>query len=482
MEKATGKAHGGMSRIILKAMGIFGGVQVLNILCSIIRTKLVALWIGPVGVGLFGLFNQALEMINTATNLGVRNSSVRDISQAVEHRDKSLIARIVTVVRRWSLWLGMGGAIITLAISPALSKFSFGDYNHVWSFAALAVAVLFMALTNGEYAVLQGLSKLKRLARVTVSGTVGGLLISIPLFYFLRERSVLPSILAYALCLVAAAFLLKDKEYPSAQVSGRETVTMGSGFIKLGVFMTLGSFVSMLASYAFVSWLNTRGGTEAVGFYQAGYTLVDKYAGLVFAALGMEFYPRLSRVAESSKRLRVFVSHEINIALMVLAPLLMGFVLLRVPLIHLLYRADFDVITTFISWGAVGTLFRAISWCLAFVMLAKGHGKIFLITETLSAVTVLTLNILCYSLWGVDGLGYAYLASYIIYTVVVAIVYFGVYRLTLSRSCWLSLLAATLACSAMVLLVNCMCWVGAIVLLILVSIISLRNTWISWKG
>lgn len=479
---ATGKAHGGMSRLILKAMGIFGGVQVLGILCSIIRTKLVALWIGPVGVGLFGIFNQALEMINMATNLGVRNSSVRDISQAMEHRDQSLIARIVTVVRRWSLWLGMAGALITLAIAPALSRFSFGDYSHVWHFAALAVAVLFMALTNGEYAVLQGLSKLKRLARVTVSGTVGGLLISIPLFYFLRERSVLPSILAYALCLLVAAFVLKDKQYPAAQVSRREVVNMGEGFIKLGVFMTLGSFVSMLASYAFVSWLNTRGGTQAVGFYQAGYTMVDKYAGLVFAALGMEFYPRLSRVAGSDKRLRVFVSHEINIALMVLAPILMLFVLLRVPLIHLLYRGDFDVIATYISWGAVGTLFRAVSWCMAFVMLAKGHGKIFLVTETVSAVTVLVLNMLCYSQWGVDGLGYAYLLSYIIYTAVVAVVYFGVYRLKLNNWCWLALSVTVTTCVVMVLLVNRMHWGGAISLLVLVAIISARYTWLSWKG
>ena len=155
---ATGSKRDGMSRVILKAMGIFGGVQVLSILCSVIRTKLVALWIGPVGVGLFGLFNQALEMINTATNLGVRNSSVRDISQAVEHRDSSHIARVVTVVRRWSLWLGLGGALLTVAIAPALSRFTFGDFNHTWSFVALSLAVLFMALTNGEYAVLQGLA------------------------------------------------------------------------------------------------------------------------------------------------------------------------------------------------------------------------------------------------------------------------------------------------------------------------------------
>ena len=205
----------GISKVILKAMGIFGGVQVLNILCSLVRNKLVALWIGPAGVGLFALFNQALEMINIATNLGVRNSSVRDISQAVEKREEGLISRILIVVRRWSLWLGLGGALITMALAPALSRMSFGDYSHLWYYVALSAAVLFMALTNGEYAVLQGLSKQKRLARVTVSGTVSGLLISIPMFYYLGEDSVLPSIIAYAFCLMIAMVIPSSTTSPS---------------------------------------------------------------------------------------------------------------------------------------------------------------------------------------------------------------------------------------------------------------------------
>jgi len=480
MDRSGGK-HGGMSRVILKAMGIFGGVQVLRILCSVIRTKLVAMWIGPLGVGLFGLFNQALEMINVATNLGVRNSSVRDISQAVEHRDKSLIARIITVVRRWSLWLGLGGALLTLAISPLLSKFTFGDFDHLWSFAALSVAVLFMALTNGEYAVLQGLSKLKRLARVTVIGTIGGLLISIPLFYFLREDSVLPSIIAYALCVVVAALVLKDKQYPVAKVTNRETVVMGAGFIKLGVFMTLGSFVAIIASYVFVSWLNTYSGTETVGFYQAGYTLIDKYAGLVFTALGMEFYPRLAKVADSAKRLRVFVSHEINISFMVLTPLLLAFILLRSQLVWLLYSSEFEVIINYISWGVVGTVLRAMSWCMAFVMLAKGDGKIFLLTETLSAVVGLSLNILCYRAWGVDGLGYSYLAWYAIYTLIVAVVYFGIYRLKMSVRCFVNMLFIICLCVAMIFLMEYGWWIVALSLFLLTSIICLYLAYSSWK-
>ena len=470
-----------MSQVILKAMGIFGGVQVLNILCSLVRNKLVAIWIGPAGVGLFALFNQALEMLNIATNLGVRNSSVRDISQAVEKRDSTLIARILTVVRRWSLWLGLGGALITMAIAPLLSRLTFGDFSHVWHYVALSAAVLFMALTNGEYAVLQGLSKLKKLAKVTVSGTIGGLLISIPMFYLWREDSVLPSIIAYALCVMAAALILKDKEYPAAQVSRHEAVVMGADFIKLGVFMTLGTFVTMLASYIFVSWLNITGGKEMVGFYQAGYTLIDKYAGLVFVALGYEYYPRLSRVAHSSQRLRVYVSNQINITFMVLTPCLLAFILLRSHLVWLLYSGEFLVILTYISWGVVGTVLRAMSWCLSFVMLAKGDGKIFLITESLDAVIGLVLNIVCFSLWGVDGLGYAYLAWYAIYTIIVAVVYFKVYHLTLSIKCLRNLGATLVVCVAAVLAMQYGTWYITAIILVVTAPFCLYLAVRTWK-
>ena len=179
---------GNISRMAMKAMGLFGGVQVAGILCSIIRTKLVALWIGPVGIGLFGLFNNALEMLSTGTNLGIRSSSVRDISQASEGRDTSLVARMVSVVRKWSLWLGLAGALLTLMLAPMLSQLTFGDSAHIWGFVALSIAVLLQALTNGEYAVLQGSGRLKRLASVTLWGTIVGLAVSVPLFYFLRER------------------------------------------------------------------------------------------------------------------------------------------------------------------------------------------------------------------------------------------------------------------------------------------------------
>ena len=432
--------RGNISRMAMKAMGLFGGVQVMGILCSIIRTKLVAMWIGPVGIGLFGLFNNALEMISTGTNLGIRSSSVRDISQAMGSHDSSLVARMVTVVRKWSMWLGLAGALITLTLAPLLSRITFGDDLHIWGFVALSVAVLLGALTNGEYAVLQGTARLKRLASVTLWGTICGLAVSIPLFYLLRERSILPSIIAYAAALAIFAWVFRNRDYPAMPVSRRETFDMGKGFVRLGIFMTLGNFATILASYAFNAWLNVNAGTEQVGFYQAGYTLINKYTGLILTALGMEYYPRLSQVADSRLRLRAFVSQEINVAIAIMAPVVALFILLREVVVWILYTPDFNVILTFVSWGMIGTVLRTVSWCLAFTILAKGDGKTYLWTEAASAVINLLLNIVFYRWWGLTGLGIAFLVSYLLYTLIVAVVYFKQYRLTVTRASLYNLL------------------------------------------
>ena len=77
----SGKSNA-ISRGIFKAMGIFGGTQMLTIICSIVRNKLVSVWLGPSGMGLFGLYNSAIDMINVFSNMGLRTSSVRDISGA----------------------------------------------------------------------------------------------------------------------------------------------------------------------------------------------------------------------------------------------------------------------------------------------------------------------------------------------------------------------------------------------------------------
>ena len=85
-------------------------------------------------------------------------------------------------------------------------------------------------------------------------------------------------------------------------------------------------------------------------------------------------------------------------------------------------------------------MLRTLSWCLAFTILAKGDGKTYLWTEVASAVINLALNIVFYKWWGLTGLGIAFLVSYLLYTGIVAVVYFKIYRLEVSRASLYNLL------------------------------------------
>ena len=422
-----------LTKRVARVMSLFGGVQLANIACSIVRTKLVALWIGAVGVGLFGLFNSALEMLSVFFQMGIRNSAVRDVS--MKRGDAAAVGRLSTVVRRWTLWLGIAGAVLTAAFSPLLSDVTFGDRNHIFGFVLLSIAVLANTVASGESAVLQGMERFKRLAKASLIGATSGLLISVPLLYLFRLQGVVPTIVAYSLATMIGVLAYREK-LTRHNMTVKSTVGEGVGFMKLGFFMTVSIFASMAASYVFMAWLNIHAGTEEVGYFQAGYSVINRYMGMVFAAIAIEFYPRLSSVAHSPFRTRLFVSHEIVMGMMVLLPAATLFLAADHLIVMLLYDSDFMPALPYITWGTLGTVFRAFSWCLAYTMLANGEGKIFVITETLSALVYLGLSVLGFSLLKIEGLGIAYAAWYLIYAAIVSVVYFRRYRLTISRPAW----------------------------------------------
>ncbi len=200
-----------------------------------------------------------------------------------------------------------------------------------------------------------------------------------------------------------------------------------------------------------MSDLNHHGDASTVGFYQSGFTLVNRYAGLLFSAIAMEYYPRLSQNISHRRRSETFVSHEMSIALWVLLPVIAAFVAADRLIVQVLFTKEFYVIIPFITWAMVGTAFRAVSWCMAFVILARGDGKVYLVTECLSALVSITLNIVAYNLGGISALGIAYMLWYALYTLIVWAVYRYRYGMRLRRGMWRLILLVLLVGVASVL-------------------------------
>lgn len=424
--------------LMIKAFGLFGSVQFLTMLFAVIRTKLVAVWIGPAGVGMFGVFNTALDMISSVTQLSMRTSAVKEIAQ-----DRTSTSTIAHAVRWWAIVLGIAGTILCAGGAPLLSTWTFGDTSHSWNFIVLSLSLLFTSLTGGESALLQGKQCLKTLAKASLWGNLLGLATSIPLFYFFRIDSIVWSIVAYSLATFIAFFVLRYKITVKVSGNWREAYEQGKGFIRLGVYLTLSSFTLYLGYYIFMSFLMAKEGADTVGYYQAGFTIINKYTGIVFMVLGMEFYPRLATVSGKSIRESAYVNHESLLLLLALIPVILVFIAFRSVIVDLLYDRSFGVIDGYIAWGIIGTLFRAVSWCMSYVMVVRGDSKVYLMVELSSVAIYLIANILCFTMWGLTGLGYAYLTWYILYTMIAGAVYRFRYHLSLNPKVLATLLGGT---------------------------------------
>lgn len=67
-----------------------------------------------------------------------------------------------------------------------------------------------------------------------------------------------------------------------------------------------------------------------------------------------------------------------------------------------------------IQYAAVGILFKAASWSVGFLFLAKGDSKLFFFSELFASSYILFLNIIGYKYFSLTGLGYSYFIGYII--------------------------------------------------------------------
>lgn len=420
------RGAGGRSAAVMKVMGIFSGVQAVTIICSVVRTKLVALWIGAAGVGLFGIFNSSIDMLSSLTLLGIATSSVRDIA-AAEGGRKRLLG---TVTRRWGMILGMAGALVMALLSPFLSRYSFGSTARAWQFALLGACLLLNAMTATNNAVLQGFKRFRNLARSTMWGAIGSVALSAPLFYLWGIDSIVPALLVFSAATFGASWLNRER-LGHMTVGLRGLWSEGRAFLRLGAYMTVTGFAAYMVSYIFVSWLNTRAGTDTVGYYQSGLTLFNRYAGLIFTAITVEYYPRLSTVATRRRFMETYVNHEATLLMWALLVIVPVFVLATPLLVRILYTGAFSVIVPMVTLGIIGTVLRGISWCMSFTMLARGDGRLFLATELTSSAVCLALNIGGYTLWGLEGLGLSYTVWYGLYTVIVATVYRRVYGMRL---------------------------------------------------
>ena len=78
---------------ILKSTALIGGSSAVNIVIGIVRTKAMAMLLGPAGFGLMGVYGAIIDVAQSIAGMGINSSGVRQIASAVEPKSPATMGR-----------------------------------------------------------------------------------------------------------------------------------------------------------------------------------------------------------------------------------------------------------------------------------------------------------------------------------------------------------------------------------------------------
>lgn len=396
---------------VLKYTGIFGGVQGLNILISLVRNKIVAKLLGPSGMGLVSLFNSSVNFISTTTTFGVPFSAVRHVSELFEKGNEEEIARFIKVVRAWSLLSALLGMLVCVLLGPVLSNYTFSWGDHTLHFVLLAPAVGMLAITGGETAILKGARQLKSLALIQLVNIFLSLIISVPIYYFFGQKGIVPIIVFMAFSTMILTIRHSYRLYP-LQLKGKMGI-LGEGMemVRLGMAFMIAAIFASGAEMVVRSYLNVIGELDVVGLYNAGFMLTMTYGSMVFSAMETDFFPRLSAVNSDRFLSNQTVNRQIEVSLLIISPMLLALIFGAPILIPLLFTNEFLPVVSMIRFTAIALYLRAIKLPICYLTLAKGEARSFLFLEASYYIVMVVAIIFGYQWGGLEGTGAALLVA-----------------------------------------------------------------------
>lgn len=403
---------------ILKSTAWVGGSSVLNILISIVRTKVMAVLLGPAGFGLAGLYITVSSLVQNFAELGVNSSGVRQIAESVGSGDRQRIARTAAVLRWVSLALGIFGALLLIALALPISRITFGTDQRWIGVSMLSLAVFFTLVSAGQGALIQGMRRISDLAKMGVLGALFASMAAIPLVYFFREDGVAPSlVVAAAMTLLVSWWYSRKIDVERPSITVREIRHETAALIRLGIAFMISNLLMMVSAYVVRIIVRQEAGLTATGFYHAAWTMGGLYVGMILQSMGADFYPRLTAAIHDHDECNRLVNEQARVSVLLAGPGVIATLALAPLVLSLMYAADFGGATGVLRWICLGIAMRVVSWPMGFIIMAKARQNLIIVCEASWTICHLGLAWILVGRFGVAGAGVAFFLSYLFHIV-----------------------------------------------------------------
>lgn len=407
---------------------MLGGASAVTMLAGIVRSKMVALLLGPAGMGLIGMYQSLTAMVSSIACMGLNVSGVREIAAARGSGDDDRLRATIVTFRRLCWVLALLGAVLLAALAWPLSVFTFKSAAHTVPIAALSLVVLCAVLTCYHTALIQGAQQIRTVALLNASTAVLTVILAVGCFALWRQEGIVPALVVGAVAqYLVARHYSRSLPLPAPAPDTAPSQEIRANLLKLGGLFLFFGIAAAAAAYLQRTIILRQMGDQAVGMFQAASALSMLYASYVLSAMGTDFLPRLTAVAGDSAQINRLVNEQTVVAMLLGIPGIVATIVLARLVIPLFYTSEFGPAIQLLQLMAVGVFGRLVSWPIGFVLIAKMHVRFNVIAELLSHINFFVVLLIGIPLIGLHASGVAPIVVYVIHT---ALVFWMVHRLT----------------------------------------------------
>jgi PST family polysaccharide transporter len=404
-----------MLKKIFESTLIMGASSILVMSLDLIRVKITAVLLGPLGVGTLSVLNHFHSLAIIFLGLGLGTGITKYLASFRGEKYYEYQKKIISNSFQIMLVVSFSGLIITCFLKKFLSFQIFGNESFTAYIVIFAISFPLIVYPNVANSLLQSHKKIRELAIINVLRSLISLIIIIPAVYFFRlEGAIFSAIIIAAVHLVLSRYYVKkvttlsiiDKWLKFDKSILKDLFKYGVTSLIVGTAYYLSHLILKII---IVSSL----GLKINGIYQPVWALTMTYLTIVLSSMSAYSYPRLCELRNNDE-----INDELNgiirVAFLIIMPIMFFILIARSPIIFLLYSADFLDATIYMPIQIIGDFFKLLVWALGMYLLPMKRLYAFIVINIIIDIMLVVLAHFLINIYDLHGITISFTFSHLL--------------------------------------------------------------------
>jgi len=390
-------------------------ITLLILFINLIKTKIIALIVGPSGMGIYSLFMSLYTMIVAFTSIGSGASVVKAVAEINTVNDIGKFNYLNIYLSFILFLVGSLFSFLLFIFSPELSYFAFSDYNHGLEIKLISFIIILAIFSNFWQSWLNGLKKIKEIAKIRVLTALFSTIFTIIFIYFYSEKGIIYGIITIPLFsfFITGYFFLKEGKI-NRNISIVKDPQIIKDVFKIGIFLLLISLLFQVGVYLNRNIITNALGIQSLGIFFAAWTISMSYIEIFLSSLAVDYYPRLVEKRDSISSCNEIINEQIYLSLIITFPLILFIYIHPSFVISILYSNDFLDSINILKWQIIGDIFKIMVWLFGYLLIVQNRLRYSFLIQLIWVSLYSLILYFGLDIFGIELAGIAFLICYAI--------------------------------------------------------------------